>query len=253
MNQTPEPHEALDLQHHRPRPVTRKRRRLLAFAVVPLCAIAPWFVHWPWHSDEVATDNPSSVIEQARSAQPTPTRDASKSSVPTEASVKALTQAVAGTAGSYDLPVPAEVAAVRTTPGAYELVGRIKIPSVGLNVSYGEGVYAKALEKGPGHWPGTPLPGEAGNSVLSGHRNTHTQPFKELDKLQHGDKIQVSVGKGDSVTFRVDSTTIVPEAKFKDFVLRQPSDPKTRQITLFACHPEGNPIFRIVVRATASD
>ncbi len=254
MTQTPEPLELGDAQQGPGGRVTRRRRRLLAFIVVPLCAVAPWFVHWPWQGNHVATDNPSSVIQQARSAQPTPTRGASKSNVPTEDSIKAVTRAVAGSAGSYDLPVPAEVAAVRTTPGGYEKLGRIKIPSVGLDVAYGEGVYAKALERGPGHWPGTPLPGEAGNSVLSGHRNTHTQPFKELDRLKHGDKIQVSVGKaGDSVTFRVDSTTIVPEAQFKDFVLRQPSDPKTRQITLFACHPEGNPIFRIVVRATASD
>jgi len=235
------------------RPAARIRRRVAAFIVVPLCAVAPWFVHWPWQDNDVAVNNPSSVIEEARSAQPTPTRGATKSTVPTEDSVKALNRAIAATTGGYDLPVPAEIAAVRTTPGGYEKVGRIKIPSVGLDVSYGEGVYAKALEKGPGHWPGTPLPGEAGNSVLSGHRNTHTQPFKELDRLQRGDKIQVSVGKGDSVTFRVDSTTIVPEAKFKDFVLRQPQDDKTRQITLFACHPEGNPIFRIVVRATTTD
>jgi LPXTG-site transpeptidase (sortase) family protein len=113
-------------------------------------------------------------------------------------------------------------------------------------------VYAKALDRGPGHWSGTPMPGQDGNAVLSGHRNTHTAPFKYLNVLRHGDKVVTSM-KGDKpVTFRVDKTTIVKEADFKDFVLRQPKDPDARTVTLFACHPEGNPIYRIVVHATAS-
>lgn len=230
-----------------------RRRRLLALVVVPVCAVAPWFVHWPWQPDDgVASNDPASVIRQVESQRPPVSPKETAVPPPSSNSVKALQQQVTAVGGSYDLPVPAEVSAVKTTPGGYQKVGRIEIPSVGLDVAYGEGVYAKALESGPGHWPGTPLPGEAGNSVLSGHRNTHTQPFKELDRLKHGDKILVGVGKDDPVTFRVVNTTIIPEAKFKDFVLRQPADPRTRQVTLFACHPEGNPIFRIVVRAIAS-
>jgi LPXTG-site transpeptidase (sortase) family protein len=232
----------------------RSSRRWLAWVVVPVCAVGPWFVPWPWQGDAgVASSSPSSIISRATSQQPTPKTSASAPALPSSGAIDAVNRAVAGSSGAYDLPVSADVAGVKTTPGGYTSVGRIKIPSVGLDVPYGEGVYAKALEKGPGHWPGTPLPGEVGNSVLSGHRNTHTQPFKELDRLHHGDKIVVSVGKGDPTTFRVDNTTIVPEAKFKDFVLRQPADPQTRQITLFACHPEGNPIYRIVVRATVAE
>jgi sortase A len=127
----------------------------------------------------------------------------------------------------------------------------VAIPKIRLNVTFGEGVYAKALDHGPGHWSGTPLPGRVGNSVLSGHRNTHTAPFRYLNLLRHGDKVVVTVKDEKPTTFRVDKTTIVKEAQFKDFVLRQPTDPNARTITLFACHPEGNPIFRIVVHATA--
>ncbi len=154
----------------------------------------------------------------------------------------------------YDQPVSAKAAAgVRTTPGKYQKVGRIQIPRIGLDVDYGEGLYAAALDRGPGHWPGTPVPGGAGTAVLSGHRNTHTAPFKYLNELERGDKIVVTAGEGDPVTFRVDDTTIVPEAKYPAFVLKPAKDPDVAHLTLFACHPAGNPVFRIVVRASVAD
>lgn len=166
---------------------------------------------------------------------------------PGAGSVKELTTTARS---GYDVPVSAAaVAKVRTTPGPYQKLGRVAIPRIGLDVSFGEGVYAKALDHGPGHWPGTVLPGQEGNSVLSGHRNTHTAPFKYLNLLKHDDKIVVTVKGRKPVTFRVQKTTIVREAKFKDFVLQQPTNPDIRAVTLFACHPEGNPVFRIVVSA----
>jgi sortase A len=136
-------------------------------------------------------------------------------------------------------------------PGPYRALGRIAIPAIGLDVAYGEGVFEKTLVRGPGHWPGTPMPGRLGNAVISGHRNTHTQPFKELDRLRPGDSIIVEDEQGRATTFAVTGTTIVPEADYKDFVLGQPEDADGRELTLFACHPEGNPIFRIVIKATA--
>jgi LPXTG-site transpeptidase (sortase) family protein len=228
----------------------RRRIRLAAVLVIGLCAIAPWLVPWPWQSTDASSNTPSSVVEQPSPAgSADPVRQG-----PTDQTVKDLVREVSETAsGGYDLPVKAsEVSGVRTTPGAYQQLGRLQIPRVGLDVSFGEGVFAKTLDKGPGHWPGTPMPGQPGNAVVSGHRNTHTQPFKQLDVLRPGDQIIASVGDRKSVTYRVVDTTIVPEAKYRDFVLRQPKDPKDRSITLFACHPEGNPIFRIVVRATAN-
>ena len=171
---------------------------------------------------------------------------------PDAGAVRRLRETIHAEATGYDNPVSAkELSAVKTRPGRYRTVGTIAIPRIGLDVSYGEGVFAKTLDRGPGHWPGTPSAGSRGNAVLSGHRNTHTQPFKELDELSPGDKIITTVGDGDPVTFEVVKTTIVPQARYKDFVLRPPADPDTRQLTLFACHPEGNPVFRIVVTARA--
>ena len=218
--------------------------------LVPVCAVAPWIATWAWpDQDQLPAGDPSAIIKQAASAQGPKKRT---ESVPSAAVVAALSKDLADPAGQgYDRPVSAKAAAaVSTTPGKYQTVGRIKIPRMGLDVSYGEGVHASALDRGPGHWPGTPLPGAAGTSVLSGHRNTHTAPFQRLNWLRPGDKIVVSVGKQDPVTYRVVDTTIVPEAEYPSFVLTPAKDPTTRNLTLFACHPAGNPIFRIVVRAT---
>ncbi len=220
-------------------------------ALIPVCAVAPWLVRGASPApDQLAAGDPSAIISRAVSAQG-PTKG---DTVPSAAVVAALTKDLANPAGQgYDRPVSAKAAAaVRTTPGKYQSVGRLKIPRMGLDVAYGEGVYAAALDRGPGHWPGTPLPGAAGTSVLSGHRNTHTAPFRYLDLLKPGDKITVTVNKKDSVTYRVVDTTIVPEAKYPAFVLRPAKDPESRNLTLFACHPAGNPVFRIVVRASAA-
>ena len=54
-----------------------------------------------------------------------------------------------------------------------------------------EGVSTSDLKKGPGHIPGTALPGEVGNVVLSGHRTTYGAPFERFDELQPGDAVVV--------------------------------------------------------------
>lgn len=237
----------------RRRPGALKRVAILV-PVVAVCATVPWLI--PQGSSDAPASSPSSIIEQIEAQRPSPPtsgRTADQPAAPTDASVKQLVDEVGKTAAvGYDLPVTAkELASVRTVPGPYRKLGRIQIPAIGLDVGYGEGVFPKTLNRGPGHWPGTPMPGRAGNAVISGHRNTHTAPFRELDELRKGDKILVSAGNQEPVTFEVTTTTIVPEDEYRDFVLRQPRDEKDRQVTLFACHPEGNPVFRIVVQAVA--
>ncbi|HEX8510991.1 MAG TPA: class E sortase [Propionibacteriaceae bacterium] len=223
--------------------------------LIPLAAVAPWLVPWPWQqADQEPTSDPSSIIVLAHSKAVTGREsDRRQLPPPSEASLRAISKDVAATATSgYDTPVSAATAAkVKTTPGPYSKLGRVAIPRTGLNVAFGEGVSAKTLDKGPGHWPGTPMPGQLGNAVLSGHRNTHTAPFKDLHLLRRGDKVVVTRKGHKPVAFRVKDTTIVREAKYKDFVLRQPKDPDAKSVTLFACHPAGHPIYRIVVRAHA--
>jgi sortase A len=64
------------------------------------------------------------------------------------------------------------------------------------------------LAFGPGHRTGSALPGEAGNSVVSAHRDTH---FAVLEQLALGDLIQVQSVAGAISRYRVDHLEVVDE------------------------------------------
>lgn len=146
---------------------------------------------------------------------------------------------------------PALLAPVTVAHGRQVPLGRVIIPRLGLDTTFVNGVHDAALVAGPGHWPGTPLPGTPGNSVLSGHRTTFTAPFADLDLLQPGDLITTGLGSQAGVDHRVVETRIVPEAEYAQLVIAQPADPQARTITLFACAPKGSRTHRIVVTAQA--
>jgi sortase A len=82
------------------------------------------------------------------------------------------------------------------------------MPTLGEDDIVLEGVGAYELNGGPGHLPGTPLPGEAGNSVISAHRDRH---FRNLDRLAVGDTVLTTVNGVESV-WRVASRRVVPAA-----------------------------------------
>jgi sortase A len=70
-------------------------------------------------------------------------------------------------------------------------VARIVIPAIGLDEIVLEGVQGNDLNGGPGHVPGSALPGERGNSVISAHRDRH---FNHFDRLSVGDTIVTESG-----------------------------------------------------------
>lgn len=144
--------------------------------------------------------------------------------------------------------VPIE--AIKARPGEELGLGRLVIPRLGLDDELNNGVDEAALVHGVGHWPGTPLPGSPGNSVISGHRSTHEKPFLYLEKLRPGDPIKVTVGTR-ATTYKVFKTTIVPQAQYVKFVLSPPAKADDKVITLFACNPVTAHYQRIVVQARA--
>ena len=90
-------------------------------------------------------------------------------------------------------------------PVAGAPVARLVIPRLALDEVVVEGVADDALLAGPGHYPGSALPGDSGNSVLSAHRDRH---FRHLDALAVGDTAVTIVG-GRSVTWRVSGRRVV--------------------------------------------
>ena len=136
--------------------------------------------------------------------------------------------------------------------GSRAALGTIEIPAIDLRTRFFDGVTDEAVEKGPGHWPGTPWPGQTGNAVFAGHRTTFTRPFEDLDLLAPGDRVRTDMPNARPTIYRVFKTTVVPEERYVDFVLRQPQGKRARTITLFACTPKGQRTHRIVVQAKAT-
>ena len=122
-------------------------------------------------------------------------------------------------------------------------LGRIRIPSIGLSSVVVAGTGTSDLRLGPGHYPGTPLPGARGTVGIAGHRTTYGAPFRKLDKLSKGDRIEVRMPYG-TFTYRVEQSRIVAPTAI--WVTRRKSYDR---LILSACHPLYSAAQRIVVFA----
>lgn len=134
------------------------------------------------------------------------------------------------------------------TPAAGEPFAFISIPVIGLDdVVVYEGVDQETLESGPGHMPTTPLPGQPGNSVLSGHRTTHGRPFFDFDLLEPGHRIEVETSVGTHVY------------EVREIVVVQPTDVWVTDplpggwLTLTTCEPKFSARQRLIVFAEMVD
>ncbi|MGZ4521490.1 MAG: class E sortase [Mycobacteriaceae bacterium] len=137
----------------------------------------------------------------------------------------------------------------------------LRIPRLGRDYSWVvvEGTSRADLKKGPGHLPGTALPGQLGNTVISGHRTTYGHPFWHLDELASGDEVDVQVGER-VYRYRVASSTVVspgdvgitrptPETAPGRAAGTAPGTAAARLLTLTTCTPPFSASHRLVVRA----
>jgi sortase A len=122
-------------------------------------------------------------------------------------------------------------------------LGRIRIPSIGVSSVVVAGTGTADLRLGPGHYPGTPLPGARGTVGVAGHRTTYGAPFRKLDKLGKGDRIEMRMPYGTFV-YRVEQRRIVAPTAI--WVTRRTSYDR---LILSACHPLYSAAQRIVVFA----
>ena len=101
------------------------------------------------------------------------------------------------------------------------------------------------LAKGPGHYLGTAMPGQAGNVAIAGHRTTHGAPFNRLAELSTGDPIYLTTVAGQRLTYIV-SAVPVPVSPKDVGVLNNFGD---NRLTLTTCNPEYQAIQRLIVVA----
>jgi LPXTG-site transpeptidase (sortase) family protein len=123
---------------------------------------------------------------------------------------------------------------------------RLVIPKIDLTSFVVEGTNHHALLLGPGHLKDTAEPGEVGNAVISGHRDTFFRHIHELDK---GDKIFVDRG-GKRMVYEVTEKKIVEP---DDIAVTNPTEDS--ELTLITCYPTyyiGPAPKRLVVSAKLS-
>jgi sortase A len=159
-----------------------------------------------------------------------------------------------------DFPAPADRRAVRDLPGERQRlsvlarrfsrqmsdgqpIGRIVIPSIGVDMVVVQGTSTGDLIKGPGHYPSTPFPGQPGTVAIAGHRTTYLAPFRHLDSLHGGNRVELQMPYA-TLDYRIERIKVV-----------QPTDvgilrPKSYQrLVLTACHPLYSASERIVAFA----
>jgi len=120
----------------------------------------------------------------------------------------------------------------------------LTIPKIHLRAAILDGTSPKVLLLAPGHLQDTVLPGNEGNAVIAGHRDTF---FRHIHDLQIGDDILVARG-GRQIHFEVVNKFIVnPE----DVSATSPTS--DTRLTLITCYPTyyiGPAPRRLIVVAT---
>jgi sortase A len=132
----------------------------------------------------------------------------------------------------------------RPALAAEDLVGRIEIPRLRLKAVVAEGVSARTLRLAVGHVPGTALPGEDGNVVLAGHRDTFFRPLKDVEP---GDAVTLTTAEG-RFEYRVEAAEVV--APTRTDLLESTSAPTLTLVTCYPFYLVGSAPDRFIVRAT---
>ena len=126
-------------------------------------------------------------------------------------------------------------------------VARLTAASRGVELIVLAGGSGRTLAFGPGHLGASALPGEAGNSVIAGHRDTH---FRFLEYVEPGERIEIQTVDGSRHRYEVVGADIV-DSRNGSLVL----DTDLPMLTLVTCYPfdaleAGGPL-RFVVTAKA--
>jgi sortase A len=123
-------------------------------------------------------------------------------------------------------------------------ISRLDVPGLGIDRIVLAGASGSSLAFGPGHLFGSSLPGQQGNIVIAGHRDTH---FRFLKDIQAGELIRLQSLRGSTIEYEVSETIIVDEKQAE--YLTSTSE---NTLTLITCYPfdtirPGGPLRYLVI------
>jgi sortase A len=108
-------------------------------------------------------------------------------------------------------------------------VARLTVPAYNIDHIVLSGVDGSTLAFGPGHMISSALPGTAGNTIISGHRDTC---FSFLRNIQSGEVVYLQTADGTTHTYRVFNTAV---ADADHLGIRTYAD--APYLTLVTCYP----------------
>jgi len=122
-------------------------------------------------------------------------------------------------------------------------VAKLIISKIELDAYVMPGTSPEMINKGPGHYEETPLPGDKGNCAIAGHRTMYGHPFRRLDELEAGDEVVIYTLDKKSVYTTIEKKIVEPT----DLTVIAPTE-KSR-LTLTTCNPVGSARQRLVIVA----
>jgi len=108
-------------------------------------------------------------------------------------------------------------------------VARLTARSGDVDLIVLAGGSGRTLAFGPGHLGASAMPGEVGNTVIAGHRDTH---FQFLKDVQAGEMLTLESGRGLEHSYEVISVEIVDSRKAGLSL-----DADTAMLSLVTCYP----------------
>ena len=134
-------------------------------------------------------------------------------------------------------------------------IGRIRIPSIDVDIVVVEGTDTTSLQTGPGHYTesndpdtrrqgdGSAFPGQGKTVGIAGHRTTYKAPFNRMDEIERGDEVILEMPYA-TFTYEVQKVDIVQPTEIG--VVRNVG---YERLVLSACHPLYSAAQRIITFA----
>jgi sortase A len=197
----------------------------------------------------VASEQVMRVADSAPAApQPTDTYGPSiPADIPQTSDLQDVSAPASEEVLSAPVAEPASVEKKEPPPIDPNVLGRIEIPRIGMKAIVRDGADEGTLARAVGLVPGTARPGEEGNVVLAGHRDSF---FRPLRRIRMNDRIRL-VTPGETYEYQVASLRVVEPTEVSVLDSRG-----VEEITLITCYPFrfiGTAPERFIVTATRVD